>query len=237
VRLISGGNISPAVLFVNNATGQPGLLARFCVVVLDEVQTLKFEKPEQIVGGLKGYLANARLTRGGLHEMSSDCGLVLLANIALDSHQQPVRDPLVAELPDFMQETAFLDRIKGLLPGWEVPKLSSSSFAEGVGLKSDFFGDTLVSLRDDLTADDTALRRVKLLGVRPYRRNEESIRAITSGLIKVLFPDGVVTDEELLRHCVKPAVRLRQMIWNQLYSMDAEYRQYEQEIKCELVAA
>ena len=74
VRLVSGGNVSPAVLFVNNQSGQWGLLARFSVVVLDEVQTLKFEKPEEIIGGLKGYLANGRITRGGLHEAASDCG-------------------------------------------------------------------------------------------------------------------------------------------------------------------
>ncbi|MDW8293649.1 MAG: BREX system Lon protease-like protein BrxL, partial [Anaerolineae bacterium] len=84
VRLVSGGNVSPAVLFVNNSTGQWGLLARFAVVVLDEVQTLKFEKPQEIIGGLKGFLANARLTRGGLYETASACSLVLLANITLD---------------------------------------------------------------------------------------------------------------------------------------------------------
>ena len=64
VRLVSGGNISPAVLFVNNASGQWGLLARFAVLVLDEVQTLKFSQPDEIVGGLKGYLANGVLSRG-----------------------------------------------------------------------------------------------------------------------------------------------------------------------------
>lgn len=62
VKLVSGGNISPSVLFVNNQSGQWGLLARYSVVVLDEVQTLKFQKPDEIVGGLKGYLANGRLT-------------------------------------------------------------------------------------------------------------------------------------------------------------------------------
>ncbi len=72
VRLVSGGNISPAVLFVNNANGLPGILARYATVVLDEVQTLKFERPEEIVGGLKGYLANGQLTRGGLHQIASD---------------------------------------------------------------------------------------------------------------------------------------------------------------------
>lgn len=107
VKLVSGGNISPAVLFVNNMTGQWGLLARYSVVVLDEVQTLKFEKPEEIVGGLKGFLANGRLTRGGLHETASDCSMILLANISLDNQQQPVSEPLVRELPAFLQETAF----------------------------------------------------------------------------------------------------------------------------------
>jgi len=237
VRLISGGTVSPAVLFVNNATGQPGLLARFSVVVLDEVQTLKFEKPEQIVGGLKGFLANARLTRGGLHEMSSDCGLVLLANIALDSHQKPIRHPLVGELPAFLQETAFLDRLKGLIPGWEVQKLGSSSFASGVGLKSDFFGDALIALRHDLDADAYMQRRVKLGGERAYGRNEQSVRGIASGMMKLLFPDGAVSEEELIRYCVKPAVRLRQNIWDQLYELDAEYRQYERVISADVLPA
>jgi ATP-dependent Lon protease len=146
VRLVSGGNISPAVLFVNNASGQWGLLARYKVVVLDEVQTLKFEKPEEIVGGLKGFLANSRLTRGGLHESSSDWGLVMLANILLDSNQNPIESPRLKELPDFLQETAFLDRIKGIVPGWKTKKLSPDSFAKNVGLKADFFGDAVASI-------------------------------------------------------------------------------------------
>lgn len=237
VRVLSGGNVSPAVLFVNNTTGQWGLLGRFSVVVLDEVQTLKFERPEEIIGGLKGYLANARLTRGGLHETGSDCGLVMLANILLDKHQRPISDPIIRELPQFLQETAFLDRIKGLIPGWEIGKLSSKSFAASVGLKSDFFGDALMDLRNDLFADHLCTTRVKLLGDRAYRRNEEAIRSIASGFVKILFPHGELSDLEFYRYCVSPAVRLRQLIWEQLYSLDAEYRQFEQELKCETVTA
>ncbi len=164
VRLISGGNVSPAVLFVNNATVQWGLLARSATVVLDEVQTLKFQKPEEIVGGLKGFLANSKLTRGGLHETASDCALVLLANVALDENQRPVRKPLIEELPKSLQETAFLDRIKGIIPGWKIRKLGSSSFANSVGLKADFFGDALLGLREDLQADQYSARHISLLG-------------------------------------------------------------------------
>jgi len=234
VRLVSGGNVSPAVLFVNNMSGQPGLLARFAVVVLDEVQTLKFEKPGEIIGGLKGYLANGKLTRGGLHEIGSDCSLVLLANILLDSEQNPMVEPLVRELPEFLQETAFLDRIRGLIPGWKLPKLSGSCFAQGVGLKSDFFGDALVALRNDLDHDQRCVRRIQLKGKKIYKRNEDSVRFIASGLLKIMFPDGQVSDADFDHYCVRPAKQLRQLIWDQLQTLDAEYRQYESDITYEI---
>lgn len=231
VRLVSGGNVSPAVLFVNNASGQWGLLARFAVVVLDEVQTLKFEKPEEIIGGLKGFLANGRLTRGGLYETSSPASLVMLANIILDNEQRPINTPLVKELPEFLQETAFLDRLRGIIPGWKVRKLSSDSFAQGMGLKSDFFGDALLALREDVTANQYVQHAVSLTGEKRYKRNEDAVRLIASGLMKLQFPNGIVTPEEFEIYCLKPAIELRQLVWDQLYVLDAEYRQYDEEIK------
>lgn len=235
VRLVSGGNISPAVMFVNNMSGQWGLLARYSVVVLDEIQTLKFEKPEEIVGGLKGFLANGKMTRGGLHETASDCGLVLLANIALDSQQRPIVEPLVRELPQFLQETAFLDRIRALIPGWKVRKLSSECFSLGVGLKSDFFGDAMIAFRNDLEHDQRCSRRIHLRGSKIYKRNEDAVRSIASGLLKILFPHGEISDLEFERYCVRPAKNLRQYIWSQLQVLDAEYQQYESEIDYEIL--
>ena len=234
VRLISGGNVSPAVLFVNNQSGQWGLLARYGVVVLDEVQTLKFEKPEEIVGGLKGFLANGRLTRGGLYETASDCSLVLLANILLDNQQRPVLDPIVQELPSFLQETAFLDRMRGLIPGWKIRKLSGASFARGLGLKSDFFGDALMALRNDLEFDQGAARRIQLVASKVFKRNEDAVHAIASGLMKILFPHGEVSAAEFDFYCVRTACSLRQIIWDQLQTLDGEYRQYESTIRYEL---
>lgn len=231
VRLVSGGNISPAVLFVNNASGQWGLLARFAVVVLDEVQTLKFEKPQEIVGGLKGFLANARLTRGGLYETSSPASLVMLANILLDSEQRPVLSPLIKELPEFLQETAFLDRLRGILPGWKIRKLSGDSFAQGMGLKSDFFGDALLALREDVSANEYASRNIILAGEKRYKRNEDAVRLMASGLMKLQFPHGKISPEEFDVYCLRPAIEMRQLVWDQLYTLDAEYRQYDEEIR------
>ena len=233
VRLLTS-DISPAVLFVNNASGQWGLLARYSVVVLDEIHKMRFTDPEGIVAGLQGYLANGELTRGGLHRTASDCGLVILANVALDDQQRPSVEPVIKELPDFLQETAFIDRIKGIIPGWRLPKLSNDCLAYTVGLKSDFFGDALIELRNDLSADQTCTRRIRLAGDRPYIRNEDAVRAIASGMMKILFPDGKVTEQEFCKYCLNPAKELRQLVWDQLYVLDGEYRQYSSELRFEL---
>jgi ATP-dependent Lon protease len=161
--------------------------------------------------------------------------LVLLANIALDDQQRPLRTILVDELPPFLRETAFLDRMKGIIPGWKIHKLASDCFADSVGWKSDFFGDILLALRDDISADQYVARRVRLRGTRSYRRNEEAVRSIASGMMKILFPDSQVTDRDFWSYCVRPAQELRQLVWNQLYEIDAEYRQYDRDIECELV--
>lgn len=234
VKLVSGGNVTPAVMFVNNATERWGILARYAVVVLDEVQTLRFDSPGEIVGGLKGFLANGRLSRGGLHETSSDCSFVMLANITLDEQQQPIRQPLVEELPGFLQETAFLDRIRGLLPGWQLRKLTGDCFAATLGLKADFFGDAMLALRDALEIDEYCHEHVQVRGSKRYQRNEEAVRTLASGLMKIQFPHGEVTPEEFRQYCVEPAVRLRQQVWRQIYLLDAEYRQYGEQVECAL---
>ena len=53
--------------------------------------------------------------------------------------------------------------------------------------------------------------------------------------MKILFPDGDVSDSDFSKYCLAPAIRMRQLVWDQLYSLDAEYRQYEKAIKCRLI--
>lgn len=231
VRLISGGTVSPAVLFVNNQNGIAGLLARFAVVVLDEVQTLKFEKPEEIVGGLKGFLANGRLTRGGLHELSSDCSFVMLANIALDERLKPIHDPVTYDLPKFLQETAFLDRVRGIIPGWELHKLTRDSFATSLGLKADFFGDALLELREDLSHDQYVSMNIAW-PEHVFKRNTDSVQMIASGLRKLLFPHSEHSASEFYRYCVQPALDLRQRVWDVLYATDTENHKFDRDIRC-----
>ena len=138
------------------------------------------------------------------------------------------------ELPLFLQETAFLDRMRGIIPGWKIRKLSGDSFANGVGLKTDFFGDALIAFRDDLEIDQYCTKKIKLTG-KKFKRNEDAIHYISSGMMKLLFPHNEVTDEEIRHYCVRPAKILRQSIWDQLQLLDAEYRQYDNEISYEIV--
>jgi ATP-dependent Lon protease len=116
-----------------------------------------------------------------------------------------------------------------------LPKLSGTCFAHGVGLKSDFFGDALVALRNDLEHDQRCARRIQLNGEKVYKRNEDALRSIASGLLKIMFPDGQISDTQFDYYCVRPAKKLRQIIWDQLQILDAEYRQYESDIRYEIL--
>jgi len=230
IRLVSGGNVSPAVLFVNNRTHQWGLLARFAVVVLDEVHTLRFDSPAEVMGGLKGYLANGRLTRGGLNEASSDCSFVMLANIQLNSNQLPVNEVFVGTLPPFLREAAFLDRLRGIIPGWKIPKLQTTSLINvnsslALGLKSDFFGEVLYALRNETTCDQYCA--ANLTADRLYKRNVDSVQKLASAFMKLQFPHGEVSDEEFRCYCVEPAIELREIVWDQLRRIDPEYLKYD----------
>ncbi|MEL6276682.1 MAG: BREX system Lon protease-like protein BrxL, partial [Bacteroidota bacterium] len=106
VALISGGKVTPSQLFINGRNKEIGLLGRHDVVVLDEVQSLTFEDPDEVVGPLKNYLASGRYNRAGFADIASDCSLVMLANIELDEYLQPRNyENLVADLPEFFNET------------------------------------------------------------------------------------------------------------------------------------
>jgi ATP-dependent Lon protease len=67
-----------------------------------------------------------------------------------------------------------------------------------------------------------------------YRRNEEALHSIASGMMKILFPHGEVSDEDFCRYCVGPAKRLRQLVWDQMRQLDGEYRQYDAQLSYRL---
>jgi ATP-dependent Lon protease len=230
VSLISGGKVTPAQLFINGKTKEVGLLGRHDVVVLDEVQSLSFDNPEEVIGPLKTYLASGRYNRSGFQEVSSDCSLVMLANIELDEHLQPRHeDNLVVDLPQFFAETAFLDRFAGIIPGWHIPKFQREMAASQIGLKMDFFGEALLSLRQDNRFMAYAQQHTQF-DKKTTIRDQNAILKSAAGFLKLLYPHLELTLMDYQRDCLEPARKLRQAIRNSLYYLDDEFRQLGQEI-------
>jgi ATP-dependent Lon protease len=235
VALISGGKVTPAQLFINGRTKEVGLLGRHDVVVLDEVQSLTFENPDEMIGPLKNYLASGRYNRAGFADVSSDCSLVMLANIELDEFMRPRNeDYLISDLPEFFAETAFLDRFAGVVPGWKIPKFQRDMAATQVGLKMDFFGEVLLSLRHDNRFLAYAQQHTKFDKTTTIR-DQNAILKSAAGLMKILYPHLRLTIMDFQRDCLEPARQLRQAIRNMLYFLDEEFRQFGKELYVEAV--
>lgn len=234
VGLVSGGKVTPAQLFINGRTKEVGLLGRHDVVVLDEVQSLTFENPDEAIGPLKNYLASGRYNRAGFADISSNCSLVMLANIELDADLQPKNsNNLIVDLPDFFAETAFLDRFVGIIPGWEIPKFNREMIAFQIGLKMDFFGEALLSFRHDNRYFSYAQKHTNFANHTASIRDQNAILKSASGFLKLLYPHLELTVMDYERDCLKPACRLRQAIRNSLYYLDEEFHQYGAEILVE----
>ena len=235
VALVSGGKVTPSQLFINGRNKEVGLLGRHDVVVLDEVQSLTFEDPDEVIGPLKNYLASGRYNRAGFADIASDCSLVMLANIELDAYLQPRNfDNLVVDLPDFFSETAFLDRFAGIVPGWEIPKFTRDMAASQIGLKMDFFGEALLSLRRDNRYLSYAQKHTKFDKTATVR-DQNAILKSSSGFLKILYPHLELTLMDFEKDCLRPACRIRQSIRNSEYYLDDEFKQFGREIVVEAV--
>jgi len=224
IRMVSGGKVTPAVLFYNNASNTPGLLVKHDVVVLDECQSISFENPGEVIGILKGFLEAGYFTRGK-QKVTSEAGIIMLANIPIDSSGRPQSENLFENLPEFLRETAFIDRLHGILPGWELPKFNSNMISKGTGFKADFFAEVLHLLRDrsgylEYIKENCTIESDNI-------RDKIAIWRLAAGLLKLLFPNLNVRQEELHEFCLKPALSLRQRIRNQLSFLDPEYKSIE----------
>lgn len=225
-RLIEGGSISPAVLFYNENTKVPGLFTQFDAVVFDEAQSLSFTNPGETVAKLKGYLEAGKYSKGKF-TASADSGAVFVANVQIDSNGLPVNSRnLLGELPGLLQETALIDRIHGILPGWELPRIEVSTLSSGVGFKADYIGEIFHALRSRVEFDKFVEERGHFIGTKDLR-DKKAIMKMASGFLKLLFPNlKHVEDKDFIDYCLRPAIELRQRVRDQLHYLDPEYKNY-----------
>jgi ATP-dependent Lon protease len=211
VFTLSGGTTTPANLFYNLSSKAVGILGTRKVVVFDEIAHTSFGE-EATLSTLKDYMESGQFSRGA-KTFAADTSLVFAGNLDVEDQQPDSRyahlfDPLPAELID----SAFLDRIHGYLPGWEIPKITPAAVATGVGFLSDYFGEVLVRLREEHFQDQVAALE---FSAGMTKRDQVAVERIASGFIKLLYPDGRLTNEEL-QEVAALASEYRQRVHNQL---------------------
>jgi ATP-dependent Lon protease len=223
VHLLAGARATPAALLYDLRRRELGIIGRKKALVFDEVGATAF--PDlSLVAALKDYMEAGIISRGG-RALTGDCSFVFAGNIDLDAEGRrphPRYCHYLEVLPKPLCDPALADRIHGILPGWELPKISDQVLADGVGFLSDYFGEVLATLRGELLFDDFVATRLQLTDA--VQRDQVAIRRITTGLAKMLFPDGRIVPGEL-DEAARVAVELRQRVHEQLVRMaEGEFR-------------
>ena len=147
VWLNSGGGLSQAQLFMKLNTNEIGLLGgKYDFLVLDEGQSINFKGADDIYAKFKVYLESGQFSVGS-KKVTSECGLIILANIPLTLEGQPHQADYIRHLPEMFHDSALIDRFHGIIPGWKIPRFTTNHAAQGVGIKADVFGEYLHQLR------------------------------------------------------------------------------------------
>ena len=188
--LLSGGNTTVAQLFYNIATRKVGLVGEWDLIAFDEVAGIQF-KDKQALQMLKDFMEAGSFARKV--EVVAEAGIVFNGNINDDVQTLLKMSHLFEPFPVEMQDTALLDRIHAYLPGWEVEKLRAELFTDHFGFAIDYFSEVMRSLRG-ASAVNVPDRHFNL-GSQLNRRDEKAVRKTSSGLLKLLYPDGEYTKE------------------------------------------
>ena len=222
--VIPGGKLSAPALFFNSNTKQIGLIPRYDVVVVDEIQKIQTDASGEAMAALKMYLESGRYRRATGDLGTSESSFVMLGNITLGSDRLPLYESngIFKELPAALQESAFIDRIHGLIEGWFMPRVSRNTPSRTLGFKGDYFSEVLHELRVDLRYADYVSQSLHLPQCEDMRDNK-AIARLAEGFLKLLFPDLTLSEEEFISYCVNPAVRMRQQIRDELSKIDQEY--------------
>ena len=217
--LISGGEVSVPKLFVNNSSGKIGLVGYWDCVAFDEFAGKQKRVDKALVDIMKNYMANKSFSRG-VETLGAEASMVFVGNTQHTVPYMLKHSDLFCELPDKFYDSAFLDRIHFYIPGWEVDIIRGEMFSNGYGFVVDYLAEILRSLRNHDYSD--RYREHFTLSSDISTRDRDGINKTFSGLMKILFPHGGATREdieELLRFSIEGRKRVK----DQLMRIDATY--------------
>lgn len=218
--LISGGEVTVSKLFVNNANGKLGLVGYWDVVAFDEFAANR-RTDQNLVNIMKNYMANKQFNRGS-QPLGAEASMVFIGNT---SHTVPYmlqHSDLFDELPDSYRDSAWLDRIHHYIPGWEVSPIRSEMFSDGYGFVVDYLAEILHGKRSEDFSDK--YQDHFTLGSDISTRDRDGIQKTFSGLMKLVYPTGTATAEEIEELLVY-AIEGRKRVKDQILRIDATMRE------------
>ena len=210
--LVSGGQTTVANLFYNMARKAVGLVGLWDCVAFDEVAGINF-KDKDGIQIMKDYMASGSFARGK-EEKAASASMVFVGNINQSVDVLLKTSSLFDPFPPEMgTDTAFLDRIHCYLPGWEIPKFRPEHFTDDYGFITDYLAEFIRELRKEQYGD--ALDHWFRLGKNLNQRDTIAVRRTVDGLLKLVYPNGEFTKEELAE-ILEIALEMRRRVKEQL---------------------
>ncbi|MEO1386741.1 MAG: BREX system Lon protease-like protein BrxL [Cyanobacteria bacterium J06634_6] len=217
--LLSGGEVTVAKLFVNNATGKIGLVGYWDVVAFDEFAGKQKRVNKALVDIMKNYMANKSFSRG-VETLGAEASIALVGNTQHTLPYMLKHSNLFNDLPAKFYDSAFLDRIHCYIPGWEVDIIRSEMFSDGYGFVVDYIAEILRAMRSYDYSD--RYKEHFTLSSDISTRDRDGIHKTFSGLMKILFPQGGATKQEI-ENLLKFAIEGRKRVKDQLIRIDPTY--------------
>lgn len=209
--LVSGGQTTVANLFYNMSARKVGLVGLWDVVAFDEVAGINF-KDHDGVQIMKDYMASGSFSRGR-ESINASAAMVFVGNINQSVESLVKTSHLLAPFPEAMIDSAFFDRFHAYVPGWEIPKMRPEFFTNQYGMIVDYLAEYLREMRKHSFAD--AIDKWFKLGNNLNQRDTIAVRRTTSGLLKLVCPNGEYTKESV-RKCLEYALETRRRVKEQL---------------------
>lgn len=209
--LISGGQTTVANLFYNMGRRQVGLVGLWDCVAFDEVAGISF-KDKDGVQIMKDYMASGSFARGK-DAIQANASMVFVGNINQSVDSLLKTSHLFEPFPEAMIDSAFFDRMHAYIPGWEIPKMRPKYFTDNYGFISDYIAEFFREMRKVPQTD--AFDKYFKLGRCLNQRDTIAVRKMVSGLVKIIYPDGHYTEEEV-EEILKYAIEGRRRVKEQL---------------------
>ena len=219
--LVSGGEITVPKLFVNNASGKIGLVGYWDCVAFDEFAGKQKRVDMALVDIMKNYMANKSFSRGA-EALGAEASMAFVGNTRHTVSYMLKHSDLFCELPDKFYDSAFLDRIHYYIPGWEVDIIRGEMFSDGYGFVVDYLAEILRALRN-YDYSDRYQAHFKLSSD-ISTRDRDGINKTFSGLMKLLFPHGEASKEEI-EMMLDFAMEGRKRVKDQIMRLDATYEE------------